>query len=66
LAIADINSIFLLKLNSFREKDLFDLVVLTHKVGIPENLNKKYSLNETQLHNLETVKMWLEHGDLLR
>jgi hypothetical protein len=64
--IADITSLFLLKLNSFRDKDLFDLVVLAHKVGISEDQLRKRSLNETQTNNLETVRMWLEHGDLLK
>ncbi len=62
--IADLTSPFLLKLNSFRDKDLFDLVVLANKVGIPHQLKNK-TLNETQRNNLETVQLYLEHKDLL-
>ena len=62
--IADLTSLFLLKLNSFQDKDLFDLVVLANKVGIPHQLKNK-TLNETQRNNLETVQLYLEHKDLL-
>lgn len=61
--IADIASIFLLKLNSPRDKDLIDLVVLARKVGIPKLPDK---LNQMQSENLETIKLWLEYGGLLK
>lgn len=61
--IADIASIFLLKLNSPRNKDLFDLVALACKVGIPKLTDR---LNQQQTENLETIKMWLQYGGLLK
>lgn len=63
--IADLTSLFLLKLNSFRDKDLFDLVELANKVGIPDPL-KNRTLNETQRNNLETIRLYLQHKDLLK
>ena len=48
--IADLQSLFELKLDSSREKDLLDLLVLAKTVGIPRNLP---SLNERQRENLE-------------
>ena len=57
--VADIASLFLLKLNSMREKDLTDLVELAQKVGIPKTL-KNQSLNEVQKENLQLVRLWIE------
>jgi len=59
--VADICSLFILKLNSSREKDLLDLLSLSRKVGIPKEL-KKHTLNEIQRENLSLLQLWLEHS----
>lgn len=60
--VADIVSLFQLKLNSYREKDILDLVALARKVSIPEKHLKMLKLNETQLNNLELIKLWIKQG----
>lgn len=60
--IADLTSIFLLKLNSYREKDILDLVALAQKAGIPESNLRKQRLNETQSNNLELIQLWIKQG----
>lgn len=54
--IADLQSIFELKLNSSRVKDFTDLIALSRVVGIPTNLQAS---NETQKENLELLKMMI-------
>lgn len=58
--VADIVSLYVLKLNSFREKDLLDLIALARKVGIPKELSQR-PLNNTQKDNLSILKLWLSH-----
>lgn len=58
--VADMVSIFQLKLNSYREKDTLDLVALARKIGIPKNLDT-YALNSLQRDNLTIVKLWIAH-----
>lgn len=41
LPVADLISIFQMKLNSPREKDLFDLIALAKKLGIPKKTQTK-------------------------
>lgn len=53
-AIADLKSLFLLKLNSSRPKDFTDLLALAHIIGIP---GKLIPLNETQKENLELLEI---------
>ena len=60
---ADLASLYLLKLNSFREKDLFDILGLARKIGIPSEI-ERMSLNSTQKDNLEIVKLWLSHDGI--
>lgn len=59
LPVADLVSLFQLKLNSHREKDLLDLVQLARKIGIPKNI-ERHTLNSVQRENLELVKIWKE------
>ena len=56
--IADLVSVFLMKLNSHREKDLFDLVRLVKKVGIPKEL-KRQPLNRAQKDTLSLIELWI-------
>lgn len=58
LPVSDVASIFRLKLNSERNKDLMDLVALARKTGIPETLGK---LNAQQRENLDFLRIWLQH-----
>lgn len=58
--VADLRSIFELKLNSDREKDLTDLLVLARRLGIPKGLHQQ-PLNQTQKDNLKLVTLWIEH-----
>jgi hypothetical protein len=58
--IADVLSLFIMKLNSFREKDMTDLLTLSLKLGIPNELERQ-ALNHTQRENLSLLKMWLAH-----
>ncbi len=60
---ADLVSIYLLKLNSFREKDLFDILGLARKLGIPKEI-ERVLLNSTQKDNLDIVKLWLSHDGI--
>lgn len=59
--LADVVSIFKMKLNSNRTKDLTDLVAIACRIGITKDLEKE-PLNSTQKENLEAVKLWVEHG----
>lgn len=55
--VADVVSIFLMKLNSYRDKDLTDLVLLARKVGIPKSL-RTGRLSREQRDNLNLVEIW--------
>ncbi|NGX42223.1 MAG: hypothetical protein K940chlam7_00500 [Chlamydiae bacterium] len=61
LPVADLASIFVMKLNSDRVQDLTDLVNLAKKRGIPKDLARK-KLNEQQKENLESIKIWIGNG----
>lgn len=63
--VADIVSIYLLKLNSYREKDLTDLLAFARVVGIPKELDH-LRLNKTQKANLSMVKIWISHDQIKR
>lgn len=56
--IADLKSLFLMKLNSDRDKDFLDLLVLARTLGIPNDLNKQ-SLNSNQREQLSTLQLYL-------
>lgn len=56
--VADIAALFQLKLNSYRTKDLTDLVALAREVGIPKEL-RLLRLNQTQKDNLQLVDLWI-------
>lgn len=58
--VADLRSIFELKLNSDREKDLQDLLILARRLGIPKDLQPSL-LNQTQRDNLEIVTLWIKY-----
>lgn len=53
--VADVSTLFKMKLNSNLSKDLYDLMCLTRRVGIPKNLEKE-SLSSLQVKNLEFLK----------
>src|SRR5262249_36510929 len=57
--VADLQTVFVMKLNSDRGKDISDLLSLARRVGIPNNLEKE-ELNSTQVKNLELVKQWVK------
>jgi hypothetical protein len=55
---ASLKSMFRLKLNSERTKDLLDLVAVARKTGVPGDLG---ALNRQQRENLQQVKQWIEY-----
>jgi hypothetical protein len=59
--VADVLSVFLLKLNTYRNKDLQDLINLALKIGIPKEIERQV-LNPTQKDNLTIIKLWLAHN----
>lgn len=56
--IAAVKSIFKMKLDSYREKDLMDLVALARKTGIPELTG----LNRQQRENLDYINLIVNHS----
>jgi hypothetical protein len=56
--VGSLKTMFRLKLNSERMKDLLDLVALSRKTGIPGDLG---ALNRQQKENLEQVKTWVQY-----
>lgn len=56
--IADVESLFLMKLSTRRERDIGDLMMLAKKVGIPQDIHEKL-WNSTQQKNLEFLKHWV-------
>lgn len=48
-----------LKLNSFREKDLFDIVALVRKLGRIPSPQELGPMNQTQNDNFDLVKAWV-------
>lgn len=57
--VIDIKTLFKMKLDSNRQRDLFDLLSLALVVGIPVDLEEEL-LNETQRRNLEAIKLWIK------
>lgn len=55
--VADLLTLFKLKLNSSREKDLADLMSLARRVGIPQEVDK-HLWNDIQMKNLELLRLW--------
>jgi hypothetical protein len=53
--VADVSTLFKMKLNSNLVKDLYDLMCLTRRVGIPKNL-EDVELNKMQAKNLDFLK----------
>jgi hypothetical protein len=48
-----------LKLNSMREKDLFDAIALVRRIGRVPSVKELGALNSTQRENLKMVQTWL-------
>ena len=59
--VADLVSVYIMKLNSHREKDLYDLVRLAKRVGIPKELSR-YKLNKVQKDTLSLIELWIANG----
>jgi len=57
--VANVRTIFLMNLNSDREKDIAELMSLAQRVGLPKDLNEQ-SLNSKQIKNLKFLKMWIK------
>ncbi|MCE5315908.1 MAG: hypothetical protein LLG04_00915 [Parachlamydia sp.] len=55
--VTDVQTIFKMKLNSDWEKDLAELMTLTRKVGIPNDIDNKL-WNSIQRKNLNILKFW--------
>ena len=55
LPVATVADVFAMKLNSMREKDLFDAIALARKFGIP----KLMRINRQQRENLKMVQLWI-------
>lgn len=58
--IADVQTIFLIKLNSTEERDLLDLLMLVSRQGIPKDLDKCL-WTARQKKNLEFIKLWMKN-----
>lgn len=57
--VADMQTLFLIKLNSDQERDLLDLLTLARRKNIPENLDK-HLWTSTQRKNLDFIKLWIK------
>lgn len=55
--IADVESLFLMKLSTRKERDVGELMMLAKKVGVPPDIHKKI-WNCTQQKNLEFLIHW--------
>lgn len=58
LPLADLSSIFRLKLQSDRERDFADLLLLARKLGIPKDVERETKDGEA-LEKLAFIKKWL-------
>lgn len=58
--IVDLASLYQLKLNTNREKDLMDMLLLAKRAGFPKGF-EKMALNSLQRENLEFIKTMLAH-----
>ena len=57
--VADVQTLFLIKLNSDKERDLLDLLLLACKLGIPKDLdNLLWTLQQRK--SLEFVRRWVK------
>ncbi len=56
LPIATVADVFAMKLNSMREKDLFDAIALARRFGVP----KIKGMNPQQKDNWQLVKLWID------
>lgn len=54
--VAQIHDVLWMKLNSVREKDLFDAVAIVRKHGLPP---KKKGMTQQQAENYDLVQMWV-------
>jgi len=59
LPLADVASIFRMKLNSFRGRDFSDLAGIVRVIGHFPSEKELGKLNETQKENLEFLKQWI-------
>lgn len=62
--VADVPTLFIIKLNTFEVRDIQDLLLLALEKGIPKNLDKLL-LNSKQRKNLTFIKKWIQN-DLAR
>ena len=58
--VADVASVFKLKLNSERQKDLLDLVALARRTGVPPS-SALGKLNAQQRENLQMISQWVQY-----
>lgn len=58
--VADIATLFVIKLNNFGIRDLNDLLLLALKNGIPQNIDALLS-NDKQKKNLTFIKKWVQN-----
>lgn len=57
--VADVQTIFIMKLNSSRVIDFGDLLTLAAKVGVPKDLDELL-WNDTQKKKLEPIRRWVK------
>lgn len=55
--VADVETIFKMNLNSRKERDIGDLMMLTKRFGFPKNI-EKHLWNQMQRKNLEFLQAW--------
>lgn len=55
--VADILTLFKMKLNTNYENDALELITLIRKFGYPKNI-EQHLWSETQFKNLKLIKMW--------
>ena len=55
--VADVETLFRMKLNSGKERDMLDLMMLTRKVNIPKDIELKL-WNDVQRKKLEFLRHW--------
>lgn len=57
--VADTSTLFSIKLQLFSPRDLYDLLLLSRKLGIPKNLNKLL-FTSRQKKNLTFIRRWIK------
>ncbi len=55
--VLNVETLFRMKLNSKKERDIFDLMMLTRKLEIPQDIDLKL-WNDTQRQKLEFLRHW--------